>query len=63
MIFHRHRWEEARRYFTPPIARDVTVRGSAGDLFRELAQGVTVVELHCATCGDVKERRLAGDAT
>jgi hypothetical protein len=60
-VFHRHRWVEVRRYFVP--ARVLNVDRASEDLVRELAQGVTVVELRCDECGDVQARRLPGDAT
>jgi hypothetical protein len=41
----------------------LNVDRASEDLVRELAQGVTVVELRCDECGDVQARRLPGDAT
>jgi hypothetical protein len=58
----RHRWEEVRRYFVRPKSL-TEAENVPPDLAREWTQGVTVVELRCAECGDVQGRRLPGDAT
>lgn len=58
----RHRWEEVRRYFVPPT-QDAEIENGTIEFGRELAQGVTIVELRCVECGDVSWRKLPGDAT
>jgi hypothetical protein len=60
LIFHRHRWQEVRRVFVPPVRGIERIRASR-ETFREALQGVTVVELRCEGCGDVTSRRLPGE--
>jgi hypothetical protein len=60
-LFHRHRWVEVRRFFVPPV-RDVRISATR-QLLRDLVNGYTVVELRCEDCGDLKAKRLSGDAT
>jgi hypothetical protein len=64
-MFHLHNWYEVRRYFVPPASvAGLKARGVEGvDLFRDLANGYTVIELKCETCGDIKAKHLMGDAT
>jgi hypothetical protein len=66
-LFHRHRWEEVARRFTPPAERGFEVdRITSGMLDRLVSldtQGETVIELRCEECGDVTYRTLPGDAT
>lgn len=58
---HRHRWEEQRRKFNPPGFRAAEIRVSE-EFLREFTFGVTVVELKCITCGDIKAVRYTGNS-
>ncbi len=60
---HVHRWVEASRKFNwAPDRMKMTANSISADLVREIGFGVTVVELRCEECGDVKAVRYAGDA-
>lgn len=59
----RHRWRESRRYFNPPLVRSIEADHMPRDLFREVMEGVTTVELRCEKCGDLASRRVPGNAT
>lgn len=64
-LWHRHQWQETSRQFSrSSITFDGPVEAGAGrgvELVREVAFGITVVELRCAGCGDVKGVRYVGD--
>lgn len=59
MSRHRHQWTEAGRVFAPP-QHGAEITGGTIEFAKQLAFGVTSIELRCE-CGDVAERRLLGD--
>lgn len=61
-LWHRHQWQEISRQFNQ--SDQVMTRSdgpNALQLARELQFGITVVELRCAGCGDIKGVRYVGD--
>lgn len=63
MMFNRcrHQWKEVKRTFSQPDTGDVEeVMGA--QLAKEIWFGVTVVELRCDECGDIKFERVVGQA-
>lgn len=61
-LWHRHQWQETSRRYNPSDQVMTRADGpNAVALARELAFGITVVELHCTGCGDVKGVRYVGD--
>jgi hypothetical protein len=62
VIFHRHQWVETSRRFNPPQVDVKRWEGHRTDLVMRLVYGITVVELRCDTCGDVKATSYAGEA-
>lgn len=63
-MFHRHRWDEVRRYFVPPVRREIRIeiRIESPKEVRRILNGFTVLELRCKGCGDVTHRELPGHA-
>ena len=59
MIFHMHHWTEAGRKFNAPTQR-ITKAAETSENVMQIVYGMTVVELHCERCGDVKGVRYAG---
>lgn len=62
-LLHRHVWRETSRKFN---RSGTVVKRSEGlnvmQLIREMEFGITVVELRCDACGDVKGVRYVGDS-
>lgn len=54
----RHKWVETARRYTPLAKAWIQPRKAT----LLLVMGVTVIELRCGKCGDVRSRELAGDA-
>lgn len=65
-LWHRHLWRETSRQFqrsSLTVDGPYQADGANGVVvLRELAFGVTVVELRCKVCGDVKAVRYVGDS-
>lgn len=62
---HRHQWAEAGRRFNPPTSRVTEFKRVGHDgqqLLMQMMYGITVVELRCSSCGDVKAVSYAGDS-
>lgn len=60
MLFHKHKWEEVSRKFNPPISRGFEANWISKDTFIRLTMGVTVIELKCTVCGDLKHMEVIG---
>jgi hypothetical protein len=62
-LWHRHLWRETSRQFNQSERVMARATGTAYlQLARELEFGITVVELRCEACGDVKAVRYVGDS-
>ena len=60
--FHRHHWHETSRQYNQSGSVMTHADGPNGlQLAREMEFGITVVELRCDGCGDVKAVRYVGD--
>jgi hypothetical protein len=60
-LWHRHRWAETSRCFNPPTIKLTNWSGPHdADLISTIMYGITVIELRCEECGDVKAVRYAG---
>lgn len=57
-LFHRHQWEEHKRSYT--ASNGGHVRGADDDTVLALAFGITVVEMRCSVCGDLKHHIVPG---
>lgn len=62
MMWHTHKWSEQSRHIIPPCQNRLEITRTSTELAEQIIFGVTVVVLKCATCGDVKERRILGAA-
>jgi hypothetical protein len=62
-LWHRHKWDETSRRFNPPTHEVTKFRADNVGSALPLLYGITVVELRCATCGDMKAIRYTGKAT
>jgi hypothetical protein len=59
--WHRHQWAEASRRFNFPPAKVDHTGFITDEQMMELAYGITVVELRCKKCGDLKAVQYAGN--
>lgn len=59
---HRHQWVETSRRFNFAPAKVDHTGFIPHEQVMELAYGITVVELRCDGCGDLKVVRYAGNA-
>jgi hypothetical protein len=57
---HTHSWIEIRRTYTPLPDRKFTVKFASEDLLQRFFFGLTVVELKCSGCGDIRFRETNG---
>lgn len=63
-LWHRHRWVETSRRFNPGHSGGLELAGFIlHEQVMELVHGVTVVELRCDGCDDVKAVRYTGAAS
>lgn len=64
-LFHRHTWEEAKRYFVPPLHKGKWETTGFWETYeiKQLLNGYTVIELRCSECGKLASETLLGDAT
>lgn len=60
-LFHKHKWEEVSRKFTPPIDRAVKADWVSEDMMLRWTSGFTVIELRCSVCGDLKHKDVYGE--
>jgi hypothetical protein len=58
----KHQWEEVGRRATPRLTKFNSEGVYPSDIER-LAFGITVIELRCEHCGDIRSRELKGDHT
>lgn len=62
-FWHGHLWRETSRQFNRSDSVATRAEGpNMVQLARELEFGITVVELACKVCGDVKAVRYVGDS-
>ena len=62
-MFHKHKFEEQRRVFTPPNTRGVTLKGRASDHIMDFAYGFTSIELKYTECDNIKFVKQNGNQT
>jgi len=64
MIFHSHQWQEtSRRFNESEMVPTKWESNSGNNVLLQILYGITVVELHCIKCGDIKAVRYIGNAT
>lgn len=56
----RHDWEEMDRRHYPPTVNNFEGDRLSEDLFLKIVYGITVVELTCQKCGDIKSHEMIG---
>lgn len=62
-LWHRHQWTETSRRFNPPDSELTQFRADSAANLMPVLYGITVVELHCTGCGDVRGVQYAGRAS
>lgn len=60
-LFHRHKWQEVQRNYTPPRTDLRSAQIATVELVEKLTFGVTVVEQNCVGCGELRAHELIGD--
>jgi hypothetical protein len=61
-LFHRHRWSEVGRAYTPTPVRGRTELNGPSESVERMTFGVTNIELRCAWCNARKFVSVAGKA-
>lgn len=62
-LWQRHQWDEASRRFNPPDSELSRFKSATVAQVMPLIYGITVIELRCSGCGDVKAVRYTGVAS
>ena len=62
-MWHQHQWTETSRRFNPPEVVPTKWEGTNSDMLLQLVYGITVIELRCTDCGDVKGVRYTGSVS
>ncbi len=54
-MFHRHKWREIQRVYSPPRLEGVTsLEIPSREIFERIVHGFMTIELRCEECGDLK---------
>jgi len=63
-MFHRHKWEEISRHYTPGVQlqRVSNPYDETARVLEKIIFGFTVIELKCNECGELNHVILIGDA-
>ena len=61
-MFHRHKWEEISRHYTPGVkVHNITnVNDDTADVLEKIIFGFTTVELKCNECGKLDHVIIIG---
>lgn len=55
-------WRELGRHYTPPPSGRITAETATAVTLERIVFGLTVVELECERCHDIRGVELLGDA-
>ena len=63
-LFHRHKWEEISRHYTPGVklSNINNLNDDTADVLERIIFGFTVIELKCNECGELNHVIVIGDA-